>query len=187
MEQWYSLIFTNISDMEHDLQEMIYDSLRNFLYQDIYFLLNDHAFTEDVIQEIFLKVVAIGDEAQISNKKAWIKRVARNTAYDLLKRNKKYQYIFDSSAENNYLPLLYPLHDEVAVSSHIEKKIQNDLLYQAITELKEDYRTVLLLYYFEEKSYKEIMEKLSISQGALTQRLVRARKKLQQKFSEKYG
>lgn len=52
--------------------------------------------------------------------------------------------------------------------------------------MKSDYRTVLLLFYMEGKSYREICRELNLTQPILTQRLARARKKLLQQFSKKW-
>ncbi|MFD2332629.1 RNA polymerase sigma factor [Cohnella sp. GCM10020058] len=72
------------------------------------------------------------------------------------------------------------------MTSAIEFKERNQLLYQTLDELKTDYRIVLYHFYLEGKSYQEICRELNITESILTQRLARARKKLLQLFSKKW-
>ncbi len=54
---------------------------------------------------------------------------------------------------------------------------------KAVDELPKDLRQVIVLYEFEEKSYKEIADKLHIVEGTVKSRLFNARKILAQKLS----
>ncbi|MBU5443070.1 RNA polymerase sigma factor [Paenibacillus sp. MSJ-34] len=184
MEQWLYLLIGDFENLNEEIQKLIYINFRNLIYRDIYFLLRNYHWVEDTIQESFLKVVAKAPTLkQNGNMKAWIKRVAQNTAYDFMKKNKKYRYNLDIDLVNENKELA---NDEIAVADQVEQKIRNNLLNQAIFELKENYRIVLFLYYIEEKSYKEIAKTLNISVSVLTQRLARARKKLLQYFLKKW-
>ncbi len=68
------------------------------------------------------------------------------------------------------------------MANKVEVKLRNELLLQTLNELKPEYRTILTLYYIEEKNYKEISQELQLSEQVIAQRLARARKKLYQKF-----
>ncbi|WP_338121914.1 sigma-70 region 4 domain-containing protein [Paenibacillus elgii] len=68
----------------------------------------------------------------------------------------------------------------------MEEKIRDELLHEALNQLNFKYRQVLLLFYIEEKSYREIAQELQISEQALAQILTRARKKLFYYFSRKW-
>lgn len=58
-------------------------------------------------------------------------------------------------------------------------------LFQVIRELPEKYQTVLVLFYFEEMSTKEMAEFLSIREGTVRMRLMRAREKMKEKLEGK--
>ncbi len=53
-------------------------------------MVKDHAATEDIIQEAFLKVIRnvpiVDNETQL---KSWLKVVVRNTTYNYIRKNKK--------------------------------------------------------------------------------------------------
>jgi RNA polymerase sigma-70 factor (ECF subfamily) len=50
--------------------------------------------------------------------------------------------------------------------------------------MPEVHRVILLMYYFEERSYKEIAEELDIPLGTVMSRLARARDKMKQLLEE---
>lgn len=54
---------------------------------------------------------------------------------------------------------------------------------KAVDELPADLRKVIILCEFEEKSYKEIADKLKIAEGTVKSRLFNARKILAQKLN----
>ncbi|PCK71291.1 hypothetical protein PL1_2409 [Paenibacillus larvae subsp. larvae B-3650] len=86
-EQWLFFLRSNFKDLDSSSQEWIYHSYKNLVYRDIYFLFREHELAEDVVQESILKVVDKATKLDnTANMKAWIKEVARNTAYDMLKK-----------------------------------------------------------------------------------------------------
>lgn len=185
MEQWLTFLRNNFHHLDSSSQELIYSSYRELIYQDIYFLFRDHTLAEDVVQESFLKVVKQAPKLKdASNIKAWLKKVARNTAYDYMKKNKKYRHVSDLEIVKD-IELVSPT-SEIAVADQVEKQIRNEMLHEALNQLNTNYRNVLFLYYVEEKSYKAIAEELQISEQAVAQILVRARKKLLLYFSRKW-
>lgn len=180
LEHWLYLLRTDIGELDYKLQEMIYNSFYQLVYKDIYFLVLDHEVTKDIIHESFLKVIMYGPKTKhASNMKAWIKQVIRNTALDWLRKNNRHQLNRTNviTLENVTIKL------DSDVASEVEVKMRNEILLQTLIELKPEYRTLLTLYYIEEKNYKEISQELQLSEQVIAQRLARARKKLQQKFS----
>lgn len=188
MEIWLSLMRGNIKDLGHEMQEMIYLSFRQLVYRDIFFLLRDHNLAEDVVQESFMKVHTNASKLKhTTNIEGWIKTVARNTAYDMLKKNKKYRHISELDFVNNMNDVFHVIQDETSVANEVENSMRDELLYQALDRLKPNHRQVLLLFYIEEKSYKEIAQELNVTEQALAQLLVRARKRFFQEFSGKWS
>ena len=55
-------------------------------------------------------------------------------------------------------------------------------LYRAVSELKEELRMPVILYYMEEFNIREIARILEISEGTVQKRLARARKTLKKKI-----
>lgn len=188
MLEWWRLLETEFDSLSYDLQHYLYDEFYQFAYKEIIFLLRDHSLVEDIIQEAFLKATKKRHQLKDSHHGIkWVKRIVRNQMIDTLK-SKKYRHWM--SVES-----VYKANDssslEVAASINIELTIEdsfrNQVLQKAIMELKSDFKAVLLKFYMEEKTYKEIALELGVSEQAVAQRLVRARKALLRLFTKKWG
>ncbi|WP_270168215.1 RNA polymerase sigma factor [Paenibacillus sp. SYP-B4298] len=75
---------------------------------------------------------------------------------------------------------------DISVESVFECSLKKQMLQEAMLELKHEYRAVLLKYYMDGKSHKEISIELGTSTPVVAQRLARARKKLLSKFLLKW-
>lgn len=61
-----------------------------------------------------------------------------------------------------------------------EPDFDEEALQQALCELTEDYRSAVILYYFQELSYKEIAEVLDVPLGTVMSRLSRGKAQLKE-------
>lgn len=187
-EAIYLLFRENVSALDADTQRGLFLAFRQLVYRDVLFLLNDHALSEDVIQESFLKAMKHGRKAKEDSKmKAWLRQVARNTAIDAMRKNKRFRHVFVLSDVAFMEEEACGLASAEPVDAVVETMIRDEMLHRAIAELKAEYRVVLFLYYIAELSYAEICREVGITEQVLTQRLARARKKLAKQFSGKWG
>ncbi|CAH0122490.1 MULTISPECIES: RNA polymerase sigma factor [unclassified Paenibacillus] len=186
-DQWFSLFRNNIHSLDDQTQRMLFQLFRELVYRDIYFMLNDHSLTEDVIQDSFIKAMQSGSKIrEDSNIRAWLKKVARNSAYDLIRKNKKYHHISDPELVNTIEEFSSENELSSQVDHAVETLIRNETLYATLSELKYEYKIVLFLHYIVGMPYREIEQELGISHSVLTQRMARARKKLADKFQKKW-
>lgn len=65
-----------------------------------------------------------------------------------------------------------------------EAEVDGQRLQLALNELPDEFRLVVLMFYFEECSYKEIAERLDISMGTVMSRLSRAKAHLRKRLAE---
>ncbi|MEX0678006.1 MAG: RNA polymerase sigma factor [Pirellulales bacterium] len=65
-----------------------------------------------------------------------------------------------------------------------EQPIDNDQLQEAVNTLGDEFKLVVLLFYFEHRSYREIAELLDIPPGTVMSRLARAKGHLRRWFCE---
>ena len=183
MEQWFYFLRKPLGNLDTTIQKLIYNSYYQFVYKDIYCMVYDHSLTEDIIQDSFLKVISNGPKMlSETNIRAWIKQLTRNTALDHLRRLKRDRQVLVEP----YVNISDTVLNKISVASEVEIKERDNLLHQAIAELKLEYQTILLLFYIEGKSYREICQELHLTEQVLTQRLARARKKLRQHFLRKW-
>ncbi len=131
---------------------------------------HDISLAEELTEETFVKLVLkrprfSGDSAF----KTWLYTIARHVAIDYLRRKKQ-----DVSTED-----CKELADEQADLERTflqqEQKLQ---LYEAIEQLKPEYRQVLWLYYFADFSHKQIARILGKSTHNVEMLASRARQAL---------
>jgi len=134
----------------------------NYLYR----LTGELARAEDLAQETFVKVY--GSLARLpadANERAWVYRIATNTARDWHRRRRLLQW----------LPLLDGEGSDEAVDDHAGPVVEAQAVQQALAGLAPAYREPLILYSVQGFSTAEIAEILGISQGAVKVRLFRGR------------
>ena len=139
----------------------IVDSYSERLYWHVRRFLCSHEDTDDLLQEIFLKIwTALPSFRGESQLFTWLYRIATNEALNFLNKQKVRSALqFES------------------LSSKLEEKIDEDpwfngdvmqrMLMKAIQRLPEKQRLVFVMRWFEELPYEEISEILGTSIGAL--------------------
>ncbi|MEB5482252.1 RNA polymerase sigma factor [Shouchella clausii] len=186
-ERWWLLFESEFDALSYDLQRYLYDSFFRFAYKEIIYLLEDHALAEDIIQEAFLKATAKRHQLKnVASGKQWVRRIVRNQMLDSIKSKKNRHWTNLEDVYKVNVKDSSPLEVAASIENNVEDVLRNQMLHEAIMELKEEYRTLLIKYYMEEKPYKEIALELGISEQVIAQRLFRARKKLLSQFSRKW-
>lgn len=132
--------------------------------------LKDEQLAEDAVQETFIKVYEkYHTFNHTSEEKTWIMRIAINTCKNYMKGSwfKRITTGFD----------LETISKE-RVDVGLEKKEQQEELVKEIIRLSPKYKEVILLYYYQEMSIREIAQILHIKEGTVKVRLQRARQQL---------
>lgn len=115
---------------------------------------------EDIVQEVFIKVWKKlesfdKDKAQF---KTWLFVIARNTTTDYLRKKKMILFSSLDKEEENFGE---SIEDEIILPDEVLQKLQDkEMLDKVLNELKDEYKTVLVLHYQEDMSFKEIGEVL---------------------------
>lgn len=129
---------------------------------------------EDLTQQTFLAAHrSINQLRQGEHARAWLFTILRH-AYAKM-RSKRLPLSatpFDIDLEN--------VPDELPD----EPLVDQQRLQEAIDELPDEFKLVVLLFYFEECSYREIAERLSVPTGTVMSRLARAKARLRAKLFE---
>ena len=126
---------------------------------------HNRALAEDLVQEAYMRAIRSIDEEKDSFK-FWLFEVCRNLYFDTLRKNKKVEAITSDMPSNESL---------------VDDVIQKDeyrALYKAISLLKDDFREIVRLYYFDSMSVKEIASIVDESVDNVKIKLYRARLKL---------
>lgn len=128
--------------------------------------LKDFSLAEDALQETFLNAFRGLDTFQgRSSEKTWLTRIAINACKSHLRS--PWRRLIDYSVPLDGLP-------EPAVPC---EEADGDVL-RDVARLPIKYREVMLLFYYQEFSTREIAEALHLPQGTVATRLTRARARL---------
>ncbi len=123
---------------------------------------------EDVCQTVFLKLME-QSELTPGKEKAWLMQVTANQCRSLLR--------------SVWRKRTKPLEEEQEEQLLFEQPVQHDV-WEGIRKLKPKYRIVVYLFYYEGYAIKEIADILHISGTAVTTRLSRARRLLEETLKE---
>ena len=142
------------------------------LFNFVLLFVKDRQIAEDLVQESFVKVWKNLDQYDQKKKfKTWLFTIAKNTAFDYLKKKKAIPFAFFEAEENLLLEITDNnlLPDEILYREDI-----NLLVKETLDKLPENYRTVLKLYYMQDFSLKEIAEILKRSYNTVKSQYARA-------------
>lgn len=109
----------------------------------------------------------------------WMTRITINLCLDHLRKKKRriFESIEKMNEESGGVERLIPLVDENPTAG-LENSELRSRIDQALEELSEAHRAVIVMHEFEEMEYREIAKKLECSIGTIMSRLFYARKKL---------
>lgn len=146
------------------------------------FLVRDDHQAADVVQEAFIK--AFINLRSFNTKKkfsSWIYRIVHNESINLLKKQKKI-----ISLDNNSW-LKQTLKSKQNIEKEFEVKEAKKILLNNLNKIPLKYKSVLVLYYLEDKSYEEVSDILRIAVGTVGTRINRGKKILKAIYEEKGG
>jgi RNA polymerase sigma-70 factor, ECF subfamily len=135
-------------------------------------MVSDRALAEDLTQDTFIKAYnALPKTKPDLAFKAWLYRIATNTAISHLRRGKIIRW----------LPFVT---DRETLDEHIEKSVTRKMdINEALSKLPQHYATALLLRHYQGLSLAETAQALEVTENAAKLRLFRARKA----FAHIYG
>lgn len=133
-------------------------------------VVRDPALADDVTQDTFIKVWKHLDTFRgESSLRSWILRIAHNTAVSTLRK------IRDSATDPAKLP---EASDPIGTTRMVEGRIAADQLREALEELDELTRSIVVLREVEGMSYDDIARTLDVPIPTVKTRLLRARRRL---------
>ncbi|KAF0130709.1 MAG: RNA polymerase sigma-70 factor ECF subfamily [Bacteroidetes bacterium] len=146
---------------------VLVDKYQRPVYNLLIRMIHDRDEARELTQVVFVKAyealaTVSGDHKFFS----WVYRIAVNTALNYLKKQKN----------NVGIEYLKNVEDE-REDTYDEREYQ---LQYAVNQLKEKYRAVIVLKYYEQLSYKEVAYSLQISEQKVRSRLFDARMQIKE-------
>jgi len=178
--------------MDRKQFEALLGEHRDAVYGTARYLLGRSEDAEDVTQEAFIRLWHQRDQIEIASARYWLLRVSRNLCLDALRRRKVRERA--RGPERDRVGIEIPEDDgrerRLEVSDlgsgalHTEMALDIQRLVQAMKELKEPQRSIILLREVQDLTYEEIAETLDLSLSAVKVYLHRARKKIRARFQD---
>jgi RNA polymerase sigma-70 factor (ECF subfamily) len=136
---------------------------------------------EDLAQETFIKLYLSLEKIEADKSfKAWLYKIATNTAYDWLRRKRK------QPALSNIEDLEEKIESETSKNDLSYYTEQKEIISSGLDKIEPAHRSILLLYYFQDFSYGEIADILGIPINTVKTHLYRAKRSLKKKIKEPY-
>ncbi len=143
-------------------------------------MLSDYEEACDAAQEVFVRVYRyIGKFRGESSLSTWIYHITKNICNDFLRKRRETSLSIDDEDNKAEISDISYSPEKTA-----EKNEVRNILMNAISELDENSRIVLILYEINDLSYDEISAALNLPLGTVKSRLKRAREKLKNILSE---
>ncbi|MFJ7972710.1 RNA polymerase sigma factor [Psychrobacillus sp. NPDC096389] len=149
----------------------IYKQFSPSIFRYMSYLVQHKQVAEDLTQEVFIRFVRMGDIHRTPVEiQAWLRKTARNIAFDYLRRKRLIEFI----------PFI-SIHERVGEHPFFEMEEVREL-YIALGKLKPSYREVIIWRKIEELSTKETAEILSWSEEKVKNTLKRAMQALRKEM-----
>ncbi|MEX0994337.1 MAG: sigma-70 family RNA polymerase sigma factor [Balneolaceae bacterium] len=149
------------------------DALYNFALR----LTTDPNDAEDLVQDTIVKAYRFFDSYEKgTNAKAWLFRILKNSYINnYRKKSKKPQQVDYDEVSTFYETIRAERTDTSDLEDKMFRELIDDDISNALEEIPEDFRTVVLLCDVEDFTYEEIANMLDVPIGTIRSRLHRGR------------
>ncbi|MCM2677048.1 RNA polymerase sigma factor [Alkalicoccobacillus plakortidis] len=159
-EQLYQLVV----QQDKEALETLYSRYERILFSFIYRFTKDNGLTEEVMQDLFMKLWQGKASYQTGKGKfsSWILTIARNAAIDQIRKKKVTEVEFDDRDSEP---------DPESVEQTIVFQEESTIIQEAVATLPSEQQQVVKLFYFDGEPQKNIAEICKIPLGTVKGRL----------------
>ena len=162
------LVFNLDKTGDVEFFEILMNRYKNNIHNFILRYISSREDSEDLTQEIFVKVffkISSFDSSKASFK-PWLFTITKNSIYNKLKEKKMVRLTYDVEDTNNVVG------------------DNDDIVQTGLNKLDKKYRLVLIMYYIEGFKYKEISEILKLPINTVKTRIKRGKLLLKNELKE---
>lgn len=157
-------LVASLQNREEKAFSYLYDHYGGALLGAIQAIVGDEETSSDVLQEVFVNIwkkIASYDPAK-GRLFTWMLNVARNAAIDKIRSRS-----FRNSAKNQSLSE----NVDTGIGLSVDPSVRDTGLKKMIASLKEEYRVLIDLSYFQGFTHEEIAKSLNIPLGTVKTRI----------------
>lgn len=162
---------------DRDALVTLLKDIETHVYRTAFYILGNEPDAMDAAQDalirVYTKINSYEEKAQF---KTWVQRIVTNICIDKFRKRKATVSIDE---HNIVFPSATTAVEDEVMSAHTARDIR-----EAIDELPEHHRTVVVLRYMQDFSYKEIADSLDLPLNTVKSYLYRARQQLQSLLQE---
>jgi len=153
------------------------DPLTNYIYR----FLGDMKECEDLLQETFLRVYRNRHSyRRIAKFSTWLYTIAGNLARSEYRKRKRRRLFSIQSVNRDDEEYEVEIPDETfSPDRHTESTIQDHYIQEALKQIPEEFREVVVLRDVQQLAYEEIAQITGLPMGTVKSRINRGRTKLQ--------
>ena len=143
---------------KQELEKLILDN-REYLYRLAFSYMKNDADAQDAVSEAIVTAYEhLHSVRKKESARAWLMQILVNKCVSILRQKKR--------------------ESEIQLSIENCSPFEYDELWLVVMELPKDLRYIVVLFYYEQFTTKEISKILKIAEGTVKSRLARARRKL---------
>lgn len=163
---------------DNEAFDQIFDLYNKQLFRMAYLISGNYADSEDIVQETFVKCYCNCNKLKdCSVFPSWLYQILTRTAWHYGKKRSREVPVETFYEEGGPETGEQPLH--AALRNETTRQ-----LYEAINQLEIKQKTVIVLYYFNQLSTKEISRVMACMEGTVKSRLYTARKNLERSLKK---
>lgn len=156
--------------------DVLYEKYKNILLRMAYLVSGQIFDAEDIVQETFVKCfLHIGELKKEEGFRSWLFQILYRTAYRHEKRRRR-------EIPDEQIAIHADATDGITSLDRIIRTESEKQVHDAVQSLDFKHRAVVVLYYYNEMTAKEIARALGCTEGTVKSRLFAARKKLGKKL-----
>ncbi|MBU8880423.1 RNA polymerase sigma factor SigX [Bacillus sp. FJAT-29790] len=160
-----------------------YQKYHGHLFQFLFYMVNDRALAEDLVQEVYIRVLKSYDRFEgKSSEKTWLFSIARNVAIDSFRKQRslKQRVLGKFNLSIYELSDQKPLPEEIALA-----KEEIGYLYDCLQLCSIDQRMVIIHRYIHKNSIADTAISLGWSESKVKTTQHRALKRLKKHIQER--
>ena len=163
---------------------LLVDRYQSKVFTTIFLIVKDQALAEDLLQDVFVKVLHTFNSDKYNEEgkfQPWVMRIAHNMAIDHFRKAKRYPTILLEDGSNllNSLSFAEDSSEEQRIKDETHAWVRN-----LIDELPEAQKEVVIMRHYLDMSFQEIAEQTGVSintaLGRMRYALNHIRKKMKQ-------
>ncbi|WP_417625085.1 RNA polymerase sigma factor [Paremcibacter congregatus] len=126
--------------------------------------------TDDILQEIYLRIEKFTGEEDIMNSRAFVYRIANNLAIDRMRQRTRHRN-HHSDGEDTCAEIAAPLPPADQI---IYDRSRLKFLQEALGKLSEKQRACFILHRCDKMTYKEVGQKVGLSESMAKKHVIKA-------------